>query len=435
MKRSWVRLAVALLVAVVLLVAAAPWARAAPEWVLPQRPVTVTYWDAVDGPRNALMMNTVIPAYMRLHSELAKTFTIKYEAVPDVEGRILAALGDGTAPDMFVAPDWYLPNLYEAHVLDPLPPAAWDQHSVIAVEGTYVPRTLDAQIDAARLYAIPAREHALSLFINNRMFRAAHLDPVKDAPKTWIDVAKLNTLLTKAQGGSVVQKGFEMRYAAEGARWPSLLFQLLLYQAGGEITRAGIPVFNSGAGLRALTVWRTLIVDPKVTHNTAASPYQDFAAEQDAMMIGDPTAGAAVEAINPQMTGNYTAAPLPQMTPETPITIVYSDNWAVNAKAPADERTVAWDFIHFAATQPRLFWTAAGHLQPVKWYDPLAGRQPPFLGVFVHELAAGRPVARSTHYTELRAALAKMIDRIFLNGADPKRALDQAAGEYAAAYR
>lgn len=433
MTRSTIRLgAVLAVLAAAVAQAASPGAGAAPEWVVPPHRVTVTYWDSVDAARNELMANTVIPAYMRLHSEVAKEFSIKYEVVPDLQSKLLAALAAGTVPLVSV-PDWYLPNLYEAHALDPLPPTAWDQHSVIAVAHPYLPHTLDAQLEGGRLYAVPVREHALSLFINNRMFRAAGLDPARDAPKTWIDVAKLNKLLTKEQGGQIVQKGFEMRYA--GVRWPAQLFQVLLYQVGGEATRAGLPVFNGDAGVSALTVWRTLTVDPRATHSTAASPYQDFAIEQDAMMVGDPNAGAAVEAINPKMAGNYTVVPLPQMSPERPVDIVSSDNWAVSAKAPEDERIVAWDFVHYAAAQPRLFWTAAGHLQPVRWYDPLAGRPLPFLGVFIHDLAIGRPLARSTHYPELESALARMIGRVFLENADPKQALDQAAAEYAAAYK
>jgi|GEM_PF-1868118 len=413
---------------------AVPAPGAAPEWSVPQRPVTITYWDTADGARNELMANTLIPAYMRLHNQMAKSFTIKYEVVPDLPSKVLAALGAGGAPDVFTVPDWYLPNLYEAHVLDPLPPAAWDQHSHIAVMGTYLPHTLAAQLDGGRIYAVPAREHALVFLISNRMFRAAGLDPVKDAPKTWIDVGRLNTLLTKQQAGQIVQKGFEMRYLDDG-RWQAQMFQLLLSQAGGETTRAGLPAFASDAGVRALTVWRSVTADPRVTHNTAASPYQDLAAEQDAMTVADPNAGPFIEAINPKMAGNYTAVPMPQMNPDGPAAIVYSDNWAVSAKAPEDRRVVAWDFVHFAATQPRLFWTAARHLQPVRWYDPLAGRQLPFLGVYVHEMAIGRPLARSTHYPELQTALARMIGRVFLGSADPKQALDQAADEYAAAYK
>lgn len=413
---------------------AAPAPGAAPEWTVPQRPVTVTYWDTADAARNELMANTVIPAYMRLHNTMTKSFTVKYVVVPDLPSKILAAIEAGAAPDLFSVPDRYLPNLYEAHVLDPLPPAAWDQHSHIAVMGTYLPHALDAQVDGGRVYAVPAREHAPVLLINNRMFRAAGLDPVKNAPKTWIDVAKLNTLLTKQQGGAIVQKGFEMRYAGDG-RWQAQLFQILLVQAGGAATRAGLPAFNNDAGVRALAVWRSVTVNPRVTHNTAASPYQDFAAEQDVMTVADPNAGPFIEGINPAMAGNYTVAPLPQMSPDRSVSAVYSDNWAVNAKAPEDRRVVAWDFVHFAATQPRLFWTAARHFQPVQWYDPLAARQLPFLGVYVREVSIARPLARSTHYPELQSSLARMIDRVILNGADPKQALDQAADEYAAAYR
>ena len=208
MTRTAIRLSAVL---AVLAAAVAQWvspgAGAAPEWAVPQRRVTVTYWDSVDPARNALMANTVIPAYMRLHSEVAKEFTIKYEVVPDLQSKLLAALdAPEPAADLVMVPDWYLPNLYQARVLDPLPTTAWDQHSVIAVAHTYVPQTLAAQMDGGRLYAVPVREHALSLFINNRMFRAAGLDPVRDAPKTWRDVAKLNTRLTKEQGGRTVEK-------------------------------------------------------------------------------------------------------------------------------------------------------------------------------------------------------------------------------------
>ena len=437
MTRTAIRLSAVL---AVLAAAVAQWvspgAGAAPEWAVPQRRVTVTYWDSVDPARNALMANTVIPAYMRLHSEVAKEFTIKYEVVPDLQSKLLAALdAPEPAADLVMVPDWYLPNLYQARVLDPLPTTAWDQHSVIAVAHTYVPQTLAAQMDGGRLYAVPVREHALSLFINNRMFRAAGLDPVRDAPKTWRDVAKLNTRLTKEQGGRTVEKGFEMRDAGCGDRWPADLFQMLLYQAGGEGTTGGLPVFNNDAGVRALTEWRTVTVDPQATHNTAGSPYQDFATEQDAMTVGEPTAGAAVEAINPKMAGNYTVVPLPQMSPDRPADIFSSDNWAVSARSPEDRRIVAWDFVHFAAAQPRLFWTAAGHLQPVRWYDPLGVHQLPYLGVFVHDLSVARPRARSTRYPELQAALARMIARVFLDNADPKQALDQAANEYAAAFK
>ena len=54
----------------------------------------------------------------------------------------------------------------------------------------------------------------------------------------------------------------------------------------------------------------------------------------------------------------------------------------------------------------------------------------PFYEVFMHDIAIGKPLARTPHFAELQAALARMIERVILNNADPKQALDQAAGEY-----
>jgi ABC-type glycerol-3-phosphate transport system substrate-binding protein len=42
----------------------------------------------------------------------------------------------------------------------------------------------------------------------------------------------------------------------------------------------------------------------------------------------------------------------------------------------------------------------------------------------------GKPMPRTKHYTELQASLARMIERVIFNNADPKQALDQAAEEF-----
>jgi multiple sugar transport system substrate-binding protein len=300
---------------------------------------------------------------------------------------------------------------------------------VDGVVNTYLPRLLDTMTRRGKLYAVPDQMNAHSLYINNRLFREAGLDPVKDAPKTWDDVAKLNKVLTKRKDGRVVQKGWEMRYAAE--HWPSRMFHILTYQAGGDVIRDGKPAFNTEAGLKALAVWKSVSVAPQVTQNTAASPYMDFAMEQDAMTFAGPNGGASIEKVNPQMKGNYTVARLPAIQADRPATVVYSYNWAVNAKAPDDAKKVAWDFIRFASTRPAEWMATAKYLQPVKgWYETPAARQTPFLDVFIHDLSVGRPMAQTHHYAELQSALARMIDRVILNNADPKQALGQAAEEY-----
>jgi multiple sugar transport system substrate-binding protein len=309
-------------------------------------------------------------------------------------------------------------------------PAAWGRTTVAAVVSGYLPHLLDVAMDQGRLYGVPDQMNAWSLYLNNRLFRVAGLDPARDAPRTWTDIARLNKILTRRNGGQIVQKGFEMRYPGDG-HWQAQMFQLLVYQAGGDILSRGTSVFNNGAGVRALDVWKSVTVAPQVTQNTQASPYQDFADEQDAMTFAGPNAGASIERINPKMAGNYTVVPLPQIDPAHPVTLIYSYMWTVNARASSVQGLVAWDFIHFVSTRPAEWWAAARYLQPVKdWYDAPGAKQTPFLGVFVHDPSLGRAVARTTDYLELQAAFQRVIDRVVLNNGDPKQSLGQAAAEY-----
>jgi multiple sugar transport system substrate-binding protein len=402
----------------------------AAEWAVPTDPVTLTYWDSADNVKNELLTRRFIPEYKRLRPNV----TIRYEVVPGLSSKVFVAVGTGTAPEIFEVADFLLPKLLETRSLDPLPPAAWGQPSVAGVLDTYLPGRLDAMVDGDKLYAVPDQMNAYSLYINNRLFREAGLDPVRDAPRTWSDVARLNTRLTKREGDRIVQKGWEMRYAAP--HWVARMFHVLVYQAGGEIISGGRPAFNAAAGLRALEVWKSLTVAPGVSRNTSGSPYEDFAIEQDAMTFGGPNTGASVERINPRMAGNYTVAPLPAIVAERPVSLVYSFNWAVNARASEAQKKVAWDFIRYVSTRPAQWMAEARYLQPLRgWYEEPAARRIPFLEVFIRDLSVGRPLARTVHYAELQAVLARMIERVVLNNADPQAALDQAADEFTRATR
>jgi multiple sugar transport system substrate-binding protein len=423
----FVRLTLATLLGLTAAVSSAPAAGQTPAWTLPSEPVTVSYWDTGNGTKGELI-RTLIAEYQKLHPNV----TIKFET--DVKSdKISVAVSTGTAPEIFEVADFNLPKFMAVGALDPLPPAAWGEAGIDGVLKAYLPNVLDAMTDGGKLYGVPDQMNAHSLYVNTRVFREAGLDPVKDAPKSWDDVVKLNKVLTKRKADRIVQKGWEMRYAAE--HWLAQMFQILLYQAGGEVTRDGKPVFNGEAGVRALSVWKSVTVAPQVTQNTRFSPYQDFAMEQDAMTFAGPHVGPIVERINPNMKGNYTVVPLPQLRPDRPATIIYSYSWTVNAKASATQKRVAWDFIRYLSSRPDRWWNIKFLQGTQGWYDTPGAKATPFLSVFIHDLSVGRPLARTAHYGELQAALARMIDRVILNNADPKAALDQAAEEFVRASR
>jgi len=430
--KSHGRLVTAILLAVVLAIGVTmyggvgvPSASEAAGWTLPSGSVNLAYWDGGDSTKSNLIQ-TMLRQYAQLHPNYKVQFTT------DVfSDKVAVALSAGTVAPLFEVADWNLPKYIQAGLLDPLPPAAWGRQTVAQVLDGYIPHLLDAQYANGNLYAVPDQQNAHSLYIDNNLFKAAGLDPVKDAPKTWADVAHLNQVLTKRQGNQIVQKGFEMRYVCPDGHWVAQMFQILLYQAGGQMFQGAQPAFDSAAGVKALETWKSVTVAPQVTQNTCASPYQDFADGQDAMTFMGPNGGPSIELINPKIAGNYTVVPLPQLDPAQPATIVYSFNWAVYAKAPADQKMVAWDLVHYLSSQPLVWWSQIKFLQSRKgWYDTPEAKATPFLGVFIHDLSVGRPVARTTNYPQLQPILGRMIDRVILNNQDPKAALDQAVSEY-----
>jgi multiple sugar transport system substrate-binding protein len=403
----------------------APSARGAPAWSLPTQPVTLTYWDTGNGTKGDLI-TSLIAEYQRAHPNV----TIKFETNVKSD-KIAVSVSTGTAAEIIEVADFNLPKFLQVGALDPLPPAAWGKASVKEVTDLYLPGALNSMMEGGKLYAVPDQMNAWSLFINNRLFREAGLDPVKDAPKTWAGVVRLNNKLTKKQGDRIVQKGFEFRYVCSDSHWKARMFHVLMYQAGGEVIKDGKPVFNSEAGVRALNVWKSLTVAPQVSQNTCSSPYQDFAVEQDVMMFGGPHAPEIAARINPKMQDNYTAVPLPQLRPGLPATLIYSYNWAVNAKASAVQKQVAWDFIHYLSSKPELWWGKIKFLQGTRgWFDMPAAKESPFLQVYIHDIAVGRALGRTLYQTELQAILARVIDRVALGSDDPKRALDQAVEEF-----
>jgi multiple sugar transport system substrate-binding protein len=180
-----------------------------------------------------LLGKKIVPEYQALRPAVS----LKYETMSGLWQKLLVGLATGTAPTLFTLPDFLLAAALEAGALDPVPPAAWGESSVEGLARGYLPRLLEPMMEERLLYAVPDQMNAHSLYINNRIFREAGLDPVTHAPRTWDEVARLNAVLTRRRGERIVQKGWEMRYAGE--HWLARVFTILLYQAGGEMIRAG----------------------------------------------------------------------------------------------------------------------------------------------------------------------------------------------------
>jgi ABC-type glycerol-3-phosphate transport system substrate-binding protein len=173
------------------------------------------------------------------------------------------------------------------------------------------------------LAAVPAVIDARSQYYRSDLYQQAGLSPAK----TWDDLLKNGQQLTGGgkYGLTIVGKG------DPAARQ----FSDFLWQAGGTFLDEGNnPVFNSSAGVEALTFYRDLIQTHKVTPPDALS-YQwveqtnSFANGSAAAILTWPSGYASfADTSKSQVAGKFATAPLPGY--KTQISTASSHGLAIN---------------------------------------------------------------------------------------------------------
>src|SRR5436190_5014337 len=390
-------------------------------------PVTITMWSNTEAPGQAVE-EAMIAEWKAANPNVTVNYTRGMDLFDSFD-KFQAAAPAGSGPTIYGAYMPWIPILKENNLLAPAVPAAMCAGAQQDIVNRYVQGTIDSYVVDGNVVALPVQQNGWSLLINNRLFTAAGLDPTKDAPKTWDEVAALQSKLKKTDAnGRLTQKGFEFRYT--GPQWYGNMFADMMWNLGGEFFDAsGNPTFNSDKGVEALRQWKENIVDPKVTKNVQNSPYQDFANEQDVLSFGGPNALSFVEQLNPKMKGNITVAPLPRAGSGP--NLLYGFPYIVSAKATDAEKAAAWNFLNYMFSDPNRWFEKTGLLQPiVGWYQEPAAAQFTGLPVFISDITGAKALPQTTHYGPLQTAIKNAIDRVVLEKADPKASLDQAVQEY-----
>jgi len=400
---------------------------AAPPAV-PTEPVTIEIWWHEYGPFTA-HVKQLIDAYKQVRPNVTVKPTVTSSA--DINQKLTVALATGTGPDIMDNDASFYSLYYSKGVLEPLNLDVFGVESYADLIAHYTPGGLDAATFDGKVYALPYQGNSMSLFINNKEFAAAGLDPAKDAPRTWADVVALGPRLKIVQGNRTVQKAFDFPY--HSARWEVQDFQPLVEQFGGRLLSddGQTASLNSPAAVKALTLWRDVTKaggDPRTTMNTPSNPNQDFVDGRVAMWVTGPWATPQVR--QSQVGDSFTVVSLPQVDPAHPHTLVYGWMWGVNKAKPAAEKAAAWDFVRFMLAKPDEWLGKVGFVQPVKGVDQSeTAKQFPYFAVHMQDVSTGSWYLRSEFTNEITQAIGRAIERVVYDGADPKASLDQAQAE------
>jgi len=401
---------------------------AKPGFAFPAENVTIEIWWHEYGPFTAYVKE-LIEAYKRLHPNVTINPTVASST--DMNQKLTVALAAGTGPDIMDADASYFVAYYVKGVLDPVNLGVFNVKSYKELGNRYVPGGLASGTFDGKVYTLPYQANSMSLFINNKLFAAAGLDPKKAAPRTWKDLMALCPRLKKIESKRTIQKAFEFPY--HSPRWQLQDLQPLTEQFGGKILSddGKTAYLNSPQTVKALTLWRDVTRacgDPKNTKNTASNPNQDFVDGFTAMWITGPWATTQIEAS--PVKSDFTAVGLPQVDPSKPHTMVYGWAWGVNKDRPEKNKLVAWDFIRFMLSRPDQWLAKVGSMQPVKGLSETeVAKQFPFFQVHMKDIQTASWYIRSEYVNEIAQAVGRAVDSVIYDDADPKAALDAAQAE------
>ena len=397
--------------------------------LLTDDPITITYWRGCEG-EGCTLEGEKAAAY----EEMFPWVTISWEEVAmfDAFDQMSVALPAGEAvPTMGIQFQSWHPIFVSQGLFAPVMPTCTQYGTMEGVVDAYLPNALSAATFDGDVYTLPMQQNSYSLFINNRLFEEAGLDPVADAPTTWEELIALQDVLYKEENGQVTQKGFEFRHTA-GPHWMAQVFTGMLYQAGGApFDEEDNPTFNSPEGARVLETWADISVAPEISNNVQTSPYQDFADELDVMSFGGPNALEFVYQLNPELEGNVTVTHLPTFEDGENTFMSYGFNMWVNANATEAEQCRAWNYIDFLLDEPNDFFEAIGMVQPKKEFaESPAAQEFEGLDIALEDIENSTPLPVTEYWSPFQTAMADAVQRVVFEDQDPAEALEQAESQF-----
>lgn len=394
----------------------------------------IKFWTflTVDSPDpRSAALKSVIEGFNKSQSEYeVQIQSINYGRI---DNQVIQATAAGEGPDVLNVYSDLLPMHIAAKTIVPLEefvakmPAAERDDFVVK---------LNLFQSGGKQMAVPWESRVWLLWYRKDLFDKAGLVLPKTLDQLAQDAAKVTTpqMMGFAMGASTGNLG-------AGAYET---FIPLLWASGGDLTDSGgKATFNSAAGIKALDWLRDLVTKYKAMRTSVVSMTADdmvnsMKAGTAASIIGGSYRVAAARAGNlPQ--DAIATAPIPGWTPDKPAPArVASQTLTIGANSK--HKDGAWKFIQYYLSPASQLAFAKASVMPVRgsvykdaFFQTPQGDETQRWAAYARE--HGRLTKTPTDFAKLSELLAKAIQEVLLQGADPKKALDTAADAYNAQHK
>jgi multiple sugar transport system substrate-binding protein len=387
-------------------------------------PVTLTY--VLHNSSKQEVDQRHLPEYKEKNPHV----TVEYSLVPDAElpTKITSLFAAGSAPEIFNPSSNPSTAMIDRGWTAEIDYKAIGLGSAQRLVDAYAwPTALDGWKWKGKYFGLPTEISNYCLYINNRLFRKAGLDPERDYPRDWDQMVEVARKLTIRDGGQITQRGFELDYGRPNYHWGGHAYQMI----GHFFTEDGKVDINNEGAARTLQYWTDWGQKHQLGSPALPLPGNTFYDEQLAMWASGSWYAPGVKRRNESLFADMTIKPFPRWRDKKHDhgTHVYGYAMLVSSQAPKEVQAEAWRLAWFVSGFPVEHLTTGGLLQPTKDFVESPAfkdfKDIPSLNVFLEDMKKSTYFAKSPMTSDVSAALRTFFARAWTEGQPAKQVLPE----------
>lgn len=390
-----------------------------------QAKMEITYWTHED-PNRTEIENRYIEAFEKANPGVV----IKRVTNPSkkMAERILTAFAANQGPDMF---NLQIEDEYAYIVNDRLAPVdfkAAGYPSIQAIYDAYIPKVLDPVAFQGKLYGLPLELTNWCVYINDRVFKDAGLNPDTDYPKTWEEMVEVSEKIVIREGEIIKRRGFDFRYPYYLVSMVSLAEQL-----GGKLISddGKKAIINDKAWIGFLNFMKEWGPNGKnlgsPTYTNARKLFNKDNNDMAMCLSGLYQAGR-IRKQNPEFYNSKEWRVVPYPKFKNAVNDVagayYGHYFVVNAQKPKENQEMTWKFIGHLLKHSEEYLSKVGLIQPtVKLMASETFKAMPYSDVFKNDMERGHIVYYGANSAKIQQHVREAVESVMLAGMAPEEAL------------
>lgn len=367
------------------------------------------------------------------YSKINKSVRIAYRQYEesDYEKNLLNALASGQGPDILMFhSSWLKKHGDKVSTLGPQQfslPQFRQLFPTVAEQNLVSEWKTDGRESEIRIFALPLYMDTLALFYNKDVFDAK---AIVRPPATWTEFQNIIPNLRELnESGQIAKAGAAIGGSGKSVDVAADLLELLMRQFGAQMIDKDGRIDLGAAGLKAFNFY--------LQFANASSPYHAwnenfrrsmdaFADGSTAMIFNYASKIPAIKEKNPFL--NFDVAAMPQINLNKPLN--RADYWGLAVSKQSKNQSLAWNFIFYLTTDPRIAEQYVQTSQKPPALKSLIQKylEDPSLGVFVKQALTARSW-QEPDSGKVRQIFSNMIESALNGRLSPENALKTAENE------